>query len=389
MSRARSPGSRGRLLRALELEDGASRREIAEARRLLLQVWHPDRFAEGSSLRGAAEERTKRINEAAQVLLAGVHSSVADAPEAAPEARSEGQPSASLLGNKIFAAVVAENHSRLRELLLGGASPDAIASAAIAEQYPQKVSTGDCALVTAICLESSEAINILLKAGANVNLSSSDGITPLLAAVHHGSDAMAIRLLDLGANADARDKFGLGAIHKARRRPLIEELLRRGVDINGSAWCYGWAPIHYASFHGNSERMEILLELGALLRVEGKRGEGPLHVAAGTIHGASKVIDLLVQAGADLEARDKTGATPLLWALGVGSHVDRMLRGSEEFAIHLVENGANVSVADNEGNCAKEVASKREYKKLLQRMKMRTENDRTGSLLSRMKLWIN
>lgn len=47
---------------------GASKDEIEQAYRELLQVWHPDRFVQNQSLRAKAEKKTQEINVAYQVL---------------------------------------------------------------------------------------------------------------------------------------------------------------------------------------------------------------------------------------------------------------------------------------------------------------------------------
>ena len=51
-------------LSTLELDDRATRREIDQAYRQLVQVWHPDRFAHNPPLQLRAQERLKQLNEA-------------------------------------------------------------------------------------------------------------------------------------------------------------------------------------------------------------------------------------------------------------------------------------------------------------------------------------
>lgn len=56
-------------LQALDLEPGASRKEIESAYRVLVKVWHPDRFQSDPKLKEAAEEKLKAINSAHAYLL--------------------------------------------------------------------------------------------------------------------------------------------------------------------------------------------------------------------------------------------------------------------------------------------------------------------------------
>jgi hypothetical protein len=51
-------------LSTLELDDRATRKEIDQAYRQLVQVWHPDRFAHNPPLQLRAQEKLTRINEA-------------------------------------------------------------------------------------------------------------------------------------------------------------------------------------------------------------------------------------------------------------------------------------------------------------------------------------
>ena len=52
----------------LELPIGADLPQVQKAWREMVQVWHPDRFRDGSDLQRKAEERTKQINNARDIL---------------------------------------------------------------------------------------------------------------------------------------------------------------------------------------------------------------------------------------------------------------------------------------------------------------------------------
>src|ERR1043165_6853909 len=52
----------------LEIEESATPEEIKNAHRLLLQVWHPDRFHHTPKLLAKAEEKTGKINKAFETL---------------------------------------------------------------------------------------------------------------------------------------------------------------------------------------------------------------------------------------------------------------------------------------------------------------------------------
>ena len=52
----------------LEIEESATPDEIKNAHRLLLQVWHPDRFHHRPALLAKAEEKAGKINKAFETL---------------------------------------------------------------------------------------------------------------------------------------------------------------------------------------------------------------------------------------------------------------------------------------------------------------------------------
>ncbi len=75
----------------------------------------------------------------------------------------------------------------------------------------QSEDRGYSALMDATAAGSSEAVDYLLKRGANPNLSSKDGQTALVIAVGRNDVALCRKLLSYGADPDAVDKLGFSA----------------------------------------------------------------------------------------------------------------------------------------------------------------------------------
>ncbi|MCE9553204.1 MAG: ankyrin repeat domain-containing protein [Planctomycetes bacterium] len=69
--------------------------------------------------------------------------------------------------------------------------------------------------------------------------------------------------------------------------------------------------IHAASYDGEADIAELLIQLGADVNARETNGRTPLHHAA--YNGHLDVIDVLVRNGADLVAKDNSGMTPLMW----------------------------------------------------------------------------
>jgi len=125
----------------------------------------------------------------------------------------------------------------------------------------------------AIRSDDTAAVDRLVKAHG-VNLKDSHGSTPLMYAAAVGSEAMMERLIDAGADVNARNSFDATALH----------------------WCGG-------GFH----RIKILVDHGAMVNVRSRQGHTPVMVAAGTA-GSLPAVQLLVSKGASLAWTPPTAA---------------------------------------------------------------------------------
>lgn len=91
-----------------------------------------------------------------------------------------------------------------------------------------------------------------------------------------------------------------------------------------------------ASFKGELQTVESLIERGADVHVGTKRGVTPLHVSAEEGH--TEVVKVLIKKGAKVDARTERGSTPLERA-SYGGHLDVVKV--------LVENGASLDFPPN------------------------------------------
>ena len=197
------------------------------------------------------------------------------------------------------------------------------------------------------------------------------------------------RLLDKGANPNARDEFGRTAVHYAAggttgrhgTGAIFQLLLARGGDCCMKD-SQGDTPLHYAvaaanhslSDSGDVEgRIRILLESGADPNEPNRRGYTPFHFSAKTdeFTRGTVVIGSLLQAGADLAAVAADGNTPLHLAAGIpvildsghGHHffsvgwdagedtlTDEGIPGNDADVVEaLLAGGANPNVVNNAG----------------------------------------
>lgn len=120
----------------------------------------------------------------------------------------------------------------------------------------------------------------------DINQRDSTGATPLIYATWHGSSGLVRVLLERGADTAA---------------------------VNAS----GFTALHVGAMRGDPGPMGLLLEAGAdIEKVEPSTGTAPLHMAAQMGHYA--VIDVLVSAGANVDKQAINGETPLYMAASRG-----------------------------------------------------------------------
>src|SRR5690349_18713077 len=97
-------------------------------------------------------------------------------------------------------------------------------------------------------------------------------VTPsgeLSAAIEHGDLLRVRRLLDNGADANARYPYGWTPLQLAAgtgHTPIIELLLARGANVNATN-DFGCSPLAYAALEGKIGAISVLLAAGASVSV--------------------------------------------------------------------------------------------------------------------------
>ena len=148
-------------------------------------------------------------------------------------------------------------------------------------------------------------------------------------AAGRGERATVLRLLDRGADINARDDRDRTPLHRATRscfevgericRGIVAALLDRGADVDARD-AAGRTPLHLAAGGYDSGVVVELLRREADVDARDDEGRTPLHVASG--YGVAgpysflfsprrEVVLELLQRRADVDARDADGRTPL------------------------------------------------------------------------------
>ncbi|MFO1502801.1 MAG: ankyrin repeat domain-containing protein [Steroidobacteraceae bacterium] len=202
-----------------------------------------------------------------------------------------------------------------------------------------------------------ECAKLLLKAGADLNRPTPEGVTPLMNAIDNNNYEIANLLLDLGANPHISDWWGRTALYLAAdmrtrgtargapaefrsaegaapRRPqpaalqLAQRLLALHVDPNTQLNMHrpfrgrfaddlmttGCSPLLRAALSVDLEMMELLLKNGALPDLPNVMGVTPLMAAAGVGATRGAVVGQGPIAGSDPEANAVSAITLLLKA---------------------------------------------------------------------------
>ncbi len=154
-----------------------------------------------------------------------------------------------------------------------------------------------------------EAVNTLLRQGADVNARDAELWTPLMVAAVRGHAEVVRSLLQGGADVNAGNIKGWTALMLAVSvgdAEMMRVLLQGGADADIRDR-EGRTPLISAAAENNVECLKVLLEHGADVNAADMYGETATTLAAR--HGYTDVFDLLGRAGAHINAA--SGHTPM------------------------------------------------------------------------------
>jgi ankyrin repeat protein len=237
----------------------------------------------------------------------------------------------------------------------------------------------------------SSLVELLLAAGADIEGTEANEIGPLLLAISNDRMPTAQVLIEHGAKLNTRDWYGRSPLwsavnvrniylhnqtfeHNVDREGalgIIRLLLESGADPNPRTvesppvrsqllattgtleWVdfTGQTPFLTAALAGDLASMHLLLEHGADPHIATFHGTTPLMAAAGVNWVVSQTytegpeqllqaVELCYELGMDVNAANSMGITAVMGAAN---------RGSDDIIEFLVEHGARLDVADNEG----------------------------------------
>lgn len=195
-------------------------------------------------------------------------------------------------------------------------------------------------LIVACAKDNAKLIEILIAHGADPSQEVASAGTPLHAVAETGSMHAALKLLSLGIDPNITTKDGVTPLMRAvecNQIKVAELLIKHGANINVKDPHGGLSLLHKAAKRNSCNMLELLITNGADLEQVSDKGNSALHVAA--FHGSAEALDVLCTAKCNLDARNIAGITPL----GVALHLRKF-----ECASRLLTYKPDVNAADKQ-----------------------------------------
>ncbi|KAH0558926.1 hypothetical protein GP486_004447 [Trichoglossum hirsutum] len=205
-------------------------------------------------------------------------------------------------------------------------------------------------------------VEVLLENGADVNASNTDALTALQLAAESGHETVVQLLIRKGASIEAHprttrdnssdifvlsssttDRNGKRALHLAAENgheAIALLLIEGGADLNSGDYG-GRTAVHLAAENGHGRVALLLTQKGADPKAGDSSGKTALHLASENGH--ASLIQLLLQTGVNIDAEDLEGDT----ALHLAASNDR-----EAVTRVLIAEGARIKVQNNAGMTA-------------------------------------
>lgn len=224
-----------------------------------------------------------------------------------------------------------------------------------------------------------ETVRALVEAGADLNGAAADGLTPVMVAIIKHNPAVALYLLEMGADPN-RAEAGFTALHAAAvtgQEDVVKLLAAKGADLNarvtmplrlsaafipynpdlvaGRLSQVGATPYMQAAKAVNPEMMRLLVDLGADPRLTADDGTSAIMLAAGMGKRslsdmfafvqyyswdeprAIETIKLAKELGGDINAKNEFGETALHGAV---------YHAANQVVKYLVDSGADINATN-------------------------------------------
>lgn len=248
------------------------------------------------------------------------------------------------------------------------------------------------AIHAAVIGKNLQILGKLLQKHIDPNVKDVDGITALEIAIQNNSIEAVKLLLKYGANVniyrEITNKYDNGSQEKWTRTPLLYALeqnynaelagilIANAAKVNVSGQ-FKITPLHLATRYGNTIIIDRLLDKGADINVRDVLGNTPLFGAINRRSNSFNTTKLLIDRGAKVNIANKAGQTPLMLAASLPDEENS--NSEQRYTIQklridliqlFIDNGADVNSKDKDGKTAIDLSANletREYLKQLNR----------------------
>ena len=205
------------------------------------------------------------------------------------------------------------------------------------------LNTSETALIKAVRNQNFDMLNVLLTAGADPNLGTNQGLTPLGLAIELRNEGLANHLLSNGATNGVNDANLMSYAFK--KNPIgVGLMLSGGISPNVTD-NENNTPIIISAANNDLESVKRLLSYRANINARNKHGMTALLYAVKGKH--KEMVDYLINNGANINISNIYGQNALFWAA---------YYGDSELVHNLLMLGANYQKKTRRGQTALQMA---------------------------------
>ncbi len=235
-------------------------------------------------------------------------------------------------GVNLIASALSFNHIKSLDFIIQHSTEDG-------RQRAFKSLSGEY-VIPAMASENATVRASIFALHSDVNIATTDGITPLMLAATQGHVEAVQELLSRGARIDMKNVRGETALllcAGAGQPQTLTLLLEAGAQIHERN-LEGWSPLMLASMSNSVETVRLLLTSGSDVMARTHKGAPALTHAV--VAGSIPITQELLKKGADINATDNDGWSALMWAC---------IQQGPPMVQFLLDNGANPYAVDRHG----------------------------------------